>query len=325
MKTSILKGLLAAITSILFFSCSSSQEDALPPTPSKETFIPVSVGFTGEILNITEYPLARANDSKDWYYFQVYSKPEDSQTDNYTYYAYGFFDNKEDMVINLKTGYKYKFDVGMCANAQGKVCKFSLANAGWTPVGNTFFISSTEHVRYMYEGYLYLNKPYGTFDRPDIDRFFGETKDYSPKEGGAVEINMKRVSFGAKFVAKNFTEGSLEIAIEGTPTITMDATNGNEIEKIISFNNIKSAFQIGDEYSEEIPVNIVWVKPDNVRIPIANQKVEFKRNKLINIEFEVKENTTGKNFNINAKEELQQGGTISIENDGTNTGVNPKS
>lgn len=190
-------------------------------------------------------------------------------------------------------------------------------------MGNTFIVSSSEHVRYMYEGYLYLGKPSDTFDRPDIDRFFGETKDYTPKEGGTVEINMKRVSFGAKFVAKNFNSGSLEINIEGAPTINLNATDGSEVEKIISFNRVEDAYLADGEYSESIPVNIVWVKPDNTRVPIANQNVAFKRNKLMVVEFEVKENTTGTGIDIKANETFGQGETIIIGGDGTNTEVNP--
>lgn len=323
MKVKFLKGILTAVASTFLFSCSSSDGNEFSQSPSKETTIPVSIGFTGEVLNVSELPLTRANDSKDWYYFQVYSKPEDEQYDNYTYYAYGFFDNKNDMVINLKSGYKYKFDVGMCSKAEGKVYKFSLVNAGWTPVGNTFIVSSSEHVRYMGQGYLYLATPFETFDRPDIDRFFGEVKDYTPKEGGTVEINMKRVSFGAKFVARNFDSGSLEINVEGSPTINLNATDGSEVEKIISFDRVEAAYLAEGEYSESIPVNIVWVKTDNTRVPIANQNVAFKRNKLMIVEFEVKENTSGNSIDIKANETIEKGETVTIGGDGTNTEVTP--
>lgn len=321
MKVKFLKGILTAVASTFLFSCSSSDGNEFSQSPSKETTIPVSIGFTGEVLNVSELPLARANASKDWYYFQVYSKPEDEQYDNYTYYAYGFFDNKNDMVINLKSGYKYKFDVGMCLKAEEKVRYFSLVNSGWARIGNTFMVSSSEHVRYMYQGYLYMADD--QYDRPDIDRFFGEVKDYTPKEGGTVEINMKRVSFGAKFVAKNFDSGSLEINVEGAPTINLTATDGSEVEKIISFDRVEAAYLAEGEYSESIPVNIVWVKTDNTRVPIANQNVAFKRNKLMVVEFEVKENTSGNSIDIKANETIEKGETVTIGGDGTNTEVNP--
>lgn len=309
------------VSTLFLFGCSSSSDEVIAPT-EPEKFIQVPIGFSGEVLSITNSPLSRTDDAKDWYAFQVYAAPEDDPKGYYSYYAYGFFDNKENMIINLKEGYKYKFDVSMVVDASEKVYKFSLMNAGWATIGNSFMISSDEHVRYMYEGYLYMNEPWETFDRPNVDRFFGRTTDYVPTEDGKVEINMKRVSFGAKFVAKDFTEGSLEISVEGSPVINLAASSSSEIEDIISFNNLEEAY-INDDYSESIPINITWVKADNVRVPIASESVDFKRNKLTTIEFAVKENTSSSTFSLNANEEMGVGETIEIGGGGTNTGVNP--
>ena len=310
------------VSILFFFSCSSSNDEIETPIqPENEKYFQVPIGFSGEILNITESPLSRTGEAKDWYAFQVYSAPEDGSQE-YSYYAYGFFDNKKDMIINLKEGYKYKFDVCMVVDGSEKVYKFSLVNAGWATIGNSFMISSEEHVRYMYEGYLYIQNPWDTYDRPNVDRFFGRTTDYIPTEGGSVDIDMKRVSFGAKFVAKDFTEGSLEISVEGAPMIKLEASEGNEVEDIISFNNLESAFTNND-YSENIPVNITWVKTDNVRVPIASEAIDFKRNRLTTIEFIVKENTSSNTFSLNANETMVEGETVEIGGDGTNTEVNP--
>lgn len=316
------------VSTLFFFSCSSSNDEIETPIqPENEKYFQVPIGFSGEILNITESPLSRTGEAKDWYAFQVYSAPEDGSQE-YSYYAYGFFDNKKDMIINLKEGYKYKFDVCMVVDGSEKVHSFSLVNAGWATIGNSFMISSEEHVRFMYEGYLYIRYSSGTyteadtFNRPNVDRFFGRTTDYIPTEGGSVDIDMKRVSFGAKFVAKDFTEGSLEISVEGAPMIKLEASEGNEVEDIISFNNLESAFTNND-YSENIPVNITWVKTDNVRVPIASEAIDFKRNRLTTIEFIVKENTSSNTFSLNANETMVEGETVEIGGDGTNTEVNP--
>ena len=173
----------------------------------------------------------------------------------------------------------------------------------------------------MYEGYLYL-LPNDTFNRPNVDRFFGSTTDYTPTEGGKISINMKRVSFGAKFVANEFSEGSLEISVEGAPIINLASTTGNEIQDIISFKNLKAAFENSD-YTEDIPVNITWVKPDNVRVPIASEPVSFKRNRLTTIEFTVQEDSSSNSIGLTADEAMQTGDTIEVGGDGTNTEVDP--
>lgn len=312
--------LLALAFSFLISCSSSSDEIVIPSEPETEKFIQVPIGFSGEILSVTDSPLSRASNAKDWYAFQVYSAPEDGSR-GYSYYAYGFFDNKENMIINLKEGYKYKFDVCMVVNASAKVYSFCLVNAGWTSVGNSFYISSEERVRYMYEGYLYMKSDH--YDRPNVDRFFGRTTDYIPTNGGKVEINMKRVSFGAKFVAKDFNDGSLEISVEGAPIIQLESSVGNEIQDIISFNKLEAAYT-EDEYVENIPVNITWKKTDNVRVPIASETIAFKRNRLTTIEFTVKENTSSSTFSLDANEAMQTGETIQIGGNGTNTEVIPQ-
>lgn len=316
---------LLAATCVLF-SCSKepvSQEQE----KEKDTFSSISFNLTSREFNISETPLSKAGDPKDWYAFQVYSRPSGTQ-DSYEYYAYGFFDNKADMIINLKDGYEYKFDVCMFVEASEKVYKFCLLNAGWTPVNNAFILSSTESVRYMYGGYLFMNYPtWDTYDRPRVDRLMGRTEGYIPQEGGTVNIELKRVAFGAKFVPTNFTTGSLEISIEGSGTITMDAGVDTEKQEIISFaypGRAYDTFMEGKEYSEDIPVNVVWIKEDGVRTPIANQSVSFKRNILTTVEFEVKENASSSSINLSGNESLQDGSSVVIGGDGTNTGVDPQ-
>ena len=115
----------------------------------------------------------------------------------------------------------------------------------------------------------------------------------------------------------------MEISVEGAPIIKLNSSTGNEVQDIISFNRLSSAYSSTGEYSESIPVNIVWVKSDNVRVPIASQSIEFKRNKLTTIEFEVKENTTGNSITLEANETMENGDILQVGGDGTNTGVNP--
>ncbi len=317
-KVKWFKAQLMSAAALIVVSCSSSEEPIPMENPQEANLVQVSIGFKGEITSITESPLSRASEAKDWYAFQVYEADERGY---YKEYAYGFFDNKSDMTINLKEGYKYKFEVSMVVDGSEKVYKFCLAEAGWTGIGNSFFISSEESVRYRYEGYLY---PYEQFDRPNVDRFFGITEGYVAAEGSSVSIDMKRVAFGAKFIPKGFTEGILEISVEGAPTIYLDASEGSEAQDIISFKNLLSAYEATGEYYESIPVNIVWAKPDGKRVPIASESVNFKRNKLTTVEFEVKENTTSNSFDLTSDEIMETGETVEIGGDDTPTIVDPQ-
>lgn len=310
---------MAFICGMCMQSC--DKESTAPSSNNDNGYITVSLGFTGEAPNVTTTPMSRANDATDWYQIQVYSCPIGESY--YTYYGYGFFDNTENMTINLKEGYQYKFVADMIVDASEKIYKFSLYNSGWASIGNSFYFSTDEHIRYLGEGYVYMSHPYDQYNRPDVDRFYGITEGYIPSENGSVSIDMKRVAFGAKFVAKDFTSGSLEIQIDQSPTKTLKCADGNVAEWIVSFYNTDSAYR-NDNYSENIAVNIIWVKEDGVRSPIVSENITFVRNHLTTIEFEVKEAAQSNSFSINANEEWEIGDTITVGNDGIDTEVNPE-
>lgn len=301
----------------LFATISCSEEPVIPE--NSDSFVQVKLGFTGEAPNITTTPMTRADDAKDWYQIQVYSAPVGSTS--YSYYGYGFFDSTDNMIINLKEGYQYKFVADMIVDASKKIHKFCLVNSGWAAIGNSFYFSADEHIRFLGEGYIYMRSD--QYNRPDVDRFYGMTEGYVPEEGGSVSISMKRVSFGAKFVAKEFTNGSLEIQIDQSPTKTLKSSDGAQCDMIVSFYNTSAAYS-RDEYSENIAVNIIWVKEDGVRTPLVSQDITFVRNHLTTIEFEVKEAAQSNSFNIKADEEWENGETIVAGGDGTNTEVNPE-
>lgn len=310
---------MAFICGMCMQSC--DKESTAPSSNNDNGYITVSLGFTGEDPIITTTPMSRANEAKDWYQIQVYSCPIGESY--YTYYGYGFFDNTENMTINLKEGYQYKFVADMIVDASEKIYKFSLSNSGWASIGNSFYFSTDEHIRFLGQGYIYMNKPYNTYNRPDVDRFYGITEGYIPSENGSVSIDMKRVAFGVKFVAKEFTSGSLEIQIDQSPTKTLKCAEGNVVEWIVSFDSTASAYR-NDNYSENIAVNIIWVKDDGVRTPIVSENITFVRNHLTTIEFEVKEAAQSNSFSINANEEWKTGDTITVGNDGIDTEVNPE-
>lgn len=302
----------------LFATISCSEQPVIPE--STDSFVQVKLGFAGEAPNITTTPMTKADDAKDWYQIQVYSAPVGSTS--YSYYGYGFFDSTDNMIINLKEGYQYKFVADMIVDASKKIYKFSLYNSGWAAIGNSFYFSADEHIRFLGEGYLYMSVPSDTYNRPDVDRFYGITEGYVLEEGGSVSIDMKRVSFGAKFVAKEFTSGSLEMQIDQSPTKTLKCSDGTELETIVSFNNTARAYS-KDDYSENIAVNIIWVKEDGVRTPVVSQDITFVRNHLTTIEFKVTESALSNSFNITADEDWENGETIVAGGDGTNTEVNP--
>ena len=116
------KVLLMAVILPMLAGCGKEEVENNPAesvdNPKEYT---VSLGFSGEITDITESPLNRAEggNNTDLYGIQVYS----TSTDSYDYkpYAYGLFNKKESMVIKLVEGYKYKFVATMVVDGKEKV------------------------------------------------------------------------------------------------------------------------------------------------------------------------------------------------------------
>lgn len=315
-----MKKVLWALFAILCISAISCQKNGdMGNKTDEESYIPVSLGFVGEITDITTTPMSKSDDIKDWYQIQVYSSPIGE--DNYSYYGYGFFDNTENMIINLKEGYQYKFVADMIVDGESKLYAFCLVNSGWAGITNNFYLSFDEHIRFLGQGYIYMI--YDIYNRPNVDRFFGITEGYIPSEKDKVSIKMKRVSFGAKFLAQDFATGQIEIAIDQAPTTIIDATNGSETDKIpVSFYNTMAAYN-NDKYSENIAVNVIWIKENGERLPVVSQEIEFVRNHLTTIKFELKETSKRNSFSITTDEEWINGDVIEVENDGIDTEIKP--
>ena len=102
------------IGSSTLFSCSNN-EDELPPKEQEQTnqeTYTISFNLGGEFISTSETPLSRTEVApKKIYGINVYYK-KDGDT-NYQNYAYGLFDNIQDMTISLISGYQYKFECSM--------------------------------------------------------------------------------------------------------------------------------------------------------------------------------------------------------------------
>ena len=262
-RNAIRKGKLLLLTlAACFFAACTNNDEPIENNPNNETpkeYI-VSLGFSGEITDITETPLSRAV-TNDLYGIQVYSTPA-TTSEEYAPYAYGLFDDKNNMVIKLLEGYKYKFVVTMVVD--GKNVLYSSDNKysspfSFTPICSNFEYSSIEQFTSwdLGCGQTCINNGYNYdyYDRAMVERFYGEISDYEPIENGTISIEMKRVSFGAKFIAENFTEGTLNIQMEDAPLLVIEYP-ATTIEGIFTFyNQYGNAAWTADDYSETILVS----------------------------------------------------------------------
>lgn len=313
MKTLRLVGmaLFAVLMCANFASCSS--DDVAPNEPQNPKEYIVSLGFTGEI-SVSESPLSRAS-GNDLYGIHVMSCPTTSETNSYTSYAYGLFDDLTKMNIKLIEGYKYKFIATMVVDGKNDIWLHPnglYQDPFKMELKNVFEFSTTRSGEGLGKGESDTGGS-TTYQRPNTDRYYGECSEYIPVENGEVTIDMKRTSFGLKVIAENLTEGTLNIKIDYAPE--MNITNPEtEIEDIFTFYYVKNAYAIED-YSETANVNLTWTKSDGATIPLGEHAITFKRNKKTIITVKISDISKENNINITLEnEEMTDGENITIEN-----------
>ena len=208
------------IGSSTLFSCSNN-EDELPPKEQEQTnqeTYTISFNLGGEFISTSETPLSRTEVApKKIYGINVYYKKDGDM--NYQNYAYGLFDNIEDMTISLIEGHKYKFECSMVREDADTLYhdneiyyapfnQLGITNHKYRGIAleNKFNISTTNYVYFggLKIGTMSTSGYYDYYDcqsdYPKSDRFYGELTDYVPTKDGVANIDLKRTAFGFKFI-----------------------------------------------------------------------------------------------------------------------------
>ena len=278
------------------------------PTEQPEA-VTVSFAMKGE-YTIEERPLSRAagleTNSRDLYGINIYyDKEQDGKINDP--YGYGLFDNVEDMVVTLLTGYKYRFVCSFVKEGKDKIMRnyydygygffnpFERKIGDVTSIQNKFVLGTNDYLNGLGSGLTYapLSYFYSSGYYPLTDRYYGETTDYTPKEGGVVSIDMKRVVFGMQFEVSGISDGSfsfevVDANVEPEPAfskgdITSDTTFEEEIH---TYRYVYACWQnasSSDNYSQDFTINMTWVRGNGVTQTLNPLKVTFKRNVMTTV------------------------------------------
>lgn len=307
-----MRKLLLGILVVLVWGCNKENSDRkednlLNPNNEYE----ISLGFVGEILEITESPLGRSA-STDLYGVNVYSSTDGI---NYENYAAGLFDDPTNITIRLLGKTKYKFEALMIVDGKNRTPSYEMSIPWGMELTNSF-VYGEDNMSYLKNGRTFIKLKNGEMEIcniPNVDKYYNELNGYEPTSEGTVSIDMKRVSFGAKFIAEGLTEGRLLILIQNAPEMEIVHGESTEVEDIFSFEYPRNACK-SDDYSETIPVNIRWEKADGSVIPIASQEVTFKRKKLITVTVKVSDEVNNNGVNLELeKGEIEQGDNVVIK------------
>lgn len=275
--------------SILLLSCSKDETENDKKPNDDSNMVTVSLGMTGDILEVEETPLSKATETADIYGVQIYSSPKDE--DNYQPYGYGIFIDKSKMQVKLFKDRKYKFE--MTVFPDGKIGNDEYGKYALTgyraPFANTHI---TDSIKYGENELGQLSKSsigikdddsYYTWNHPTIDRYYGKLADYIPTENSTINIDLKRVVAGLTFNVKGLTnQSALKIEIEESPTIEIKGdgtTNEMTYNSLIGLKGEKIVDRYTDKWFEnpieEVPFKFTWTNGE--RTESFTQAVTLKR------------------------------------------------
>ena len=283
--------MVAALAGLFASSCSRIEN----PSEVQENYVNVSLACAGEILDVSTSPLSKPGDyhQTNLYFVQVYSLGEGEMKDGDVYYpqtpyAYGYFEESlEGVTVKLLEGKDYGFNVSIVINQD--------------LYGNPY----TREFNYTTTTY--------PFTMPvEKEGYYGELKKFTATQDGSVVVQTKRVSYGAKFIAEDLTEGSLSIKVlaEGNWSIyTATLTSENPtLEKIYTFSSPYQAWQ--GRWKEGAYVNyystkkldISWTKANGENVPIGVYEVTFERNVKTTIRIKVEELSKSSGISVEMEE-----------------------
>ena len=282
---------------LVLVSCNKENGTEIP----SEDFYTVEVKLGGEI-SIGYEPLTKSS-SNDLYAIQVYSTPdielEDGEEPVWTPYAQYYSIGSAPTTITLVYGYKYSFMADLIIDGNNKLSitlRDSQGCAPWLLVSSSDYdaaqchalVSSdsfqycTEHLITIAGSAVLLGENGDYYTRPNIDRYLGKLDNFVPSvDNKTVNIAMKRVSFGAKFVfsGDSATSGTIGIEIDGAPKQTLvlsENPDDNVHFDIYTFARISSG--ISNEYTETIPVKLSWTRTDGTVDTIGQFDIVYQRN-----------------------------------------------
>ena len=250
-----------------------------PQTPQAEYYT-VSLGFEGDIE--VGYEPLRSAENNDLYGINVYTAPANAEGNiSWTNYAYGLFDDPTNIKIDLLIGYQYKFVATMVKDGKEKVLNLNgysqpfRANGG-TPI-STNFNYGLSNMGNLGSGTTDLANIY--YRHPNTERYYGELEGYIPSYNGKATIELGRTSYGVKFIAQGQSAnvGTLEIQMSESPLLNLNLAESNEYFDVYTFSNVRNAW-LKSDYTEEVSVNINYIREDETVVPLGSHKINCVRN-----------------------------------------------
>ena len=271
----------------------------------------VTFEMGGEITS-GESALTRAEGSTD----DLYGVQIDKDG---SHYAYGLFDDVSKIQLAMSKNSRYNIIVSLVKNGRNLIFHSSsnycypfytfgnTSEYNYTTLNNSFQISSYLNLDAIGRGYSDLHPNHDYYYYPAVDRFYGELNDFTPTENCTVTIPMKRTAFGLRYQVSGITDGTVSVKIN--KAWEENSSNKNEVffskndiadtytseDKIITFKDVKDAWQYADNYTDEVTVSIQWTRGVGIVEDLGTKTIKVKRNRMnvVNINLSANDGSAG--------------------------------
>ena len=277
--------------------------------------VTVKLNIDGDFTtSVDQDPLTKAGIPTDAYGINVYyDKEGDGNTDDL--YAYGLFDNVADMSITMLSNHKYKVVCTLIKDARsilyfgqafgnaysGYCYPFQTNTTGSTLIGNRFIIGTTTYLSGLQNGSAHIastTSPSSSNATPNASalRYYGETDQYEPVPNGTINVYLKRVFFGAKFVVTGIQEGTLQVTCGNFFKKTYSADEEGD-GKIYTFTDVYTCWL--RETPMTATISFKFTSDRGTLWDITkSQEISFQRNVMTTVNIALKPDLSGGIFNL---------------------------
>lgn len=311
---------------LCFVSCNSVTDEIENEVIETNKEYVVSIGMVGEILDVTQVPLTKAS-GDDLYGFVVYSKTM-GDSEYKTTYAYGLFDDINDLKITLLDGYLYKFKTICVIDGKNKIYKNnSVYNYPFCTEVKNEFIYGTDFPEMGSQMTICYLDSYDNVIKPNL--YYGEASDFNPSKEKSINIDMLKCMTGMKLNISGLNEGKLEIKGGWGTTYSILAEDKlHELETVFNFSLLSDIWNYEKKenkgtYSKLLSLVIMHKHTNGIEEVLYNQDITFTRNKQTIISFSLKKTETSTTNKISVSledagelqpgEEIVIGGSTTIE------------
>lgn len=261
----------------------------------------VSMSFGGDYITESEEPLLRAEDGDTYAAVNVWRTEKNTTNAVEEKYAFGLFKNKQEIKLNLVTGYEYRFEASIVIDKDDKIEKSNRLYT--TPFGlHTDYHASPDKVlefeydldEFVYSSFDDGNVPlkngerkcfcelyngtarvrygsgkddWGEYKYPRLKRYYGKLAIFDPEISDEVDIPMAYKSFGLKIVIEDLPSGHLTVedVSENRPNLEDKLTfpNGLTLEKTNEWEGLYSMNNLLAS-SETFKLKFTWNKGGGV-------------------------------------------------------------